>query len=98
MRLCIFCEKSSSFLTAPIIPKSHLGNCANPKYPPHRYSHMSDGQAALMHHLLGSVNVMLYDMEDESFTPVVIMDSSCEYKTYKGEGCGPVFMRDMEYI
>ncbi len=51
-----------------------------------------------MHHLLGSVNVMLYDMEDESFTPVVIMDSSCEYKTYKGEGCGPVFMRDMEYI
>lgn len=51
---------------------------------------LSDGQAALMHHLLGSVNVMLYDMEDESFTPVVITDSSCEYKTYKGEGCGPV--------
>ena len=51
---------------------------------------LSDGQAALMHHLLGSVNVMLYDMVDESFTPVVITDSSCEYKTYKGEGCGPV--------
>lgn len=51
---------------------------------------LSDAQAALMHHLLGSVNVMLYDMEDGAFTPVVITDSSFEYKTYKGEGCGPV--------
>ncbi|MCM1502190.1 MAG: hypothetical protein NC115_05935 [Bacteroidales bacterium] len=51
---------------------------------------LTDDQAGLMHHLIGSVNVMLYDMEDGSFTPVVLTDASCDYKTYKGESRAPV--------
>jgi len=47
---------------------------------------LTDAQAALMHHVLGSPLVYLYDTVDGVLLPVTITDEICEYKTYKGNG------------
>lgn len=47
---------------------------------------LTDAQSFRMHHVLGSVHVYLYDIADASLTPVVITDTACDYKTYKGNG------------
>ena len=56
---------------------------------------LTDEQAGRMHHLLGSTNVYLYDRQGSGwdngptvgeFIPVVLTDSSCEYKTYRNQG------------
>lgn len=47
---------------------------------------LRDGQAARMHHVLGSPHVWLYDIEAGDLQPVVITDTQCEYKTYRGNG------------
>jgi len=39
-----------------------------------------------MHHLLGSTCVYLQDIERQEMLPVTITDTSCEYKTFKGNG------------
>ena len=45
-----------------------------------------DGQAARMHHVIGSAHVYLYDIPAGTLTPVVITDDACEYRTYRGNG------------
>lgn len=47
---------------------------------------LSDDQASRMHHLLGSTNVYLYDRVERRYIPVVLTNSSCEYKTYRNQG------------
>ena len=47
---------------------------------------LTDDQASRMHHLLGSTNVYLLDRRTEQYVPVVLTNSSCEYKTYRNQG------------
>lgn len=47
---------------------------------------LSDDQVSRMHHLLGSVQVYLFDIEEQRVYPVIIADTSAEYKTYKANG------------
>lgn len=51
---------------------------------------LSDEQAGRMHHLLESTAVFLYDIQNGEMMPVVITDTECEKKTFKGEGRKPV--------
>lgn len=44
---------------------------------------LTDQQSKLMHHLINSTYVYLYDIEADKFIPVVITDTEMEYKTYK---------------
>ena len=44
---------------------------------------LTDQQSKLMHHLINSTYVYLYDIQADKFTPVVITDTEMEYKTYK---------------
>ena len=48
--------------------------------------YLSDEQASKMHHLIESTQVLLYDIQEADVYPVVIDDSSLEYKTYKNQG------------
>lgn len=43
-------------------------------------------QGQKMHHLLGSTDVYLYDLEKKTMTPVVLTDNECRYKTSGSEG------------
>lgn len=47
---------------------------------------IDDAGAQNMHHLLGSTDVYLYDMQTEQLHPVTIANTSCEYKTYSNNG------------
>lgn len=47
---------------------------------------LSDAGARNIHHLTGSTWVYLYDMEEKTFTPLVLTDTSVSKKTYRGEG------------
>ena len=47
---------------------------------------MKNSEAAKMHHLIGSTEVYLYDLEKDRMIPVVITDNSCKYKTFQNEG------------
>ena len=47
---------------------------------------LTDAQSFRMHHVLGSTHVYLYDIEAGVLVPVVITDTACDYKTYKGNG------------
>ena len=47
---------------------------------------LTDDQASRMHHLLGSTNVYLRDADTNEYLPVVLTNSSCEYKTYRNNG------------
>lgn len=47
---------------------------------------LSDDQAARMHHLLGSTNVYVYDRVSGMTIPLVLTNSSCEYKTFRNQG------------
>lgn len=47
---------------------------------------LGDGSCAKMHHLLGSTQVYLYDVVDHLMIPVVLTDTSCEYKSYRTNG------------
>lgn len=49
-------------------------------------TYLSDEQASKMHHLLESTEVYLYDIQTTEVRPVVIDDTSVEYKTYKNQG------------
>ena len=49
-------------------------------------SWMSDESSARMHHLMNSTDVYLYDMEKGEMIPVLLANSSTEYKTYKNNG------------
>lgn len=44
---------------------------------------LTDQQSKLMHHLINSTYVYLYDIQADKFIPVVITDTEMEYKTYK---------------
>lgn len=43
-------------------------------------------EASRMHHLLNATDVYLYDTHQDAMLPVVLKNSSTEYKTYKGNG------------
>lgn len=45
-----------------------------------------DDQGKMMHHLINSTFVYLYDIANGQMIPVTIPTSSCEYKTYKNQG------------
>lgn len=47
---------------------------------------LTDDQASRMHHLLGSTNVYLLDRITGQYVPVVLTNSSCEYKTFRNQG------------
>ena len=47
---------------------------------------LTDDEASRMHHLLGSTNVYLFDVDENRYLPVVLTNSSCEYKTYRNQG------------
>lgn len=47
---------------------------------------LTDAQSARMHHLINSTMVFLCDIATDSFYPVVITDTTCEYKTYANQG------------
>lgn len=47
---------------------------------------IDDAGAQNMHHLLGSIDVYLYNLKEGVLHPVTIDNSSCEYKTYSNNG------------
>ena len=49
-------------------------------------SWLSDDESSRMHHLLNSTNVYLGDLNSGRMIPVVLADTTTEYKTYKGNG------------
>lgn len=49
-------------------------------------SWLSDDEASRMHHLLNSPQVFLFDIEKQQMIPVLLKNTSTEYKTYKGQG------------
>lgn len=49
-------------------------------------SWLSDDQSSRMHHLLNSTEVFLYDMEKGQMIPVVLTNTTTEYKTYMSNG------------
>lgn len=54
---------------------------------------LSDGEAARMHHVLGSTDVYLYDIAAGVTFPVTISEDTCEYKTYRNTGAQMVSYR-----
>lgn len=49
-------------------------------------SWLSDDESSKMHHLLNSTNVYLGELNSGRMIPVVLTDTTSEYKTYKGNG------------
>lgn len=49
-------------------------------------SWMSDMESQKMHHLLNSTNVYLHDLNSDEIIPVLLTNTTTEYKTYKGNG------------
>lgn len=47
---------------------------------------IDDAGAQNMYHLLGSVDVYLFDLQEQQLYPVTIDNSNCEYKTYSNSG------------
>lgn len=43
-------------------------------------------QASKIHHLIGSVEVYLFEIQSQRMIPVTITDNSCKYKTFQNEG------------
>jgi hypothetical protein len=48
--------------------------------------HLYGEQGKRMHHLLGSTDVFLFDIEKQEMIPVIINNGDCRYKTYGSEG------------
>lgn len=48
--------------------------------------YLNDEQASKMYNLLESTQVYLHNLKDNTITPVLITDTSCEYKTYTNQG------------
>lgn len=49
-------------------------------------SWLSDEESAMMHHLLNSTEVYLYNINSGDMLPVILDNTTTEYKTYKGNG------------
>lgn len=49
-------------------------------------SWMSDEESARMHHLLNSTEVYLYNINSGEMIPVILNNTTTDYKTYKGNG------------
>jgi hypothetical protein len=47
---------------------------------------LNDEQSGKMHHLLGTTRAILLDLRTQEVIPVRLTNSSCEYKTFKGNG------------
>lgn len=48
--------------------------------------YLTDEQWALTHHLLGSQQVFLHNLESDEITPVVITSNVAEFRTYRNQG------------
>ena len=51
---------------------------------------LTDEQAGRMHHLIGTTLAFLYDIANDTYTPVVVTDTTCESRAYSREG-KPIF-------
>ena len=51
---------------------------------------LDDNAGAMMHHLLNSPDVFLYDIDTDTMQPVTIEDTETEYLAYKTDGHQPV--------
>lgn len=61
-------------------------------------SWMSDDESSRMHHLLNSTEVYLFDVDTFEFSPVLLKNTTTEYKTYKSNGCKLVnYAIEIEY-
>lgn len=49
-------------------------------------SWLKDDESARMHHLLNATNVYLYDIVTDEFIPVILGNTTTEYKTYRNNG------------
>lgn len=49
-------------------------------------SWLSDQESARMHHLINSTDVYLYNINSGDMFPVIVNNTTTEYKTYKGNG------------
>jgi hypothetical protein len=49
-------------------------------------SWLPDDESSRMHHLLNSTNVFLGDLVTGQMIPVILTNTTTEYKTYKGNG------------
>lgn len=49
-------------------------------------SWLTDEQSSRMHHLLNATQVYLFDLETQEMKPILLTNTSTEYKTYKGNG------------
>ncbi len=49
-------------------------------------SWLSDEESSRMHHLLNSTEVYLFDIKEQKMIPVLLSNTTTEYKTYKGNG------------
>lgn len=49
-------------------------------------SWLSDDESLRMHHLLNSTEVYLFDIKEQKMIPVLLSNTTTEYKTYKGNG------------
>jgi hypothetical protein len=43
-------------------------------------------EASRIHHLLGSTEVYMFEIQTQRMIPVTITDNSCKYKTFQNEG------------
>lgn len=55
-----------------------------------RTGYITDQGAKNMHHLIGSANVYLYDLETAEVSPVIITDTSYSQHSYLGNGAKPI--------
>ena len=51
-----------------------------------RLDNLTDAQAARMRHLLGSPDVYLCDLREDTLTPLLLTDTECVDKTYRNQG------------
>lgn len=58
-------------------------------------SWLTDDQSKRMHHLLNATQVYLYDLEEYVLAPVLLTNTTTEYKTYKSNG-GKLVNYDIE--
>lgn len=49
-------------------------------------SWLTDDESMRMHHLLNSTQVLLYDLQTKEEIPVILTNTTTEYKTFKGGG------------
>lgn len=65
--------------------RQYIANDVQTKWRLHT-DYLTDEQWLLTHHLLGSTDVYLHNLETGELTPIVITSNSAEFKTYRNQG------------